>query len=640
MADDKVDGREIDYRQLLPWTNIFRGFRVALDPKKLLLAAGGIAVMAFGWWILALMFYSPQSKRPMPDDYPVQMEKFTNIDDEAARTAKARQASWQEFKTARAKWNLLHRAAGNSPVWTDAADLAPSRDEYDRLRPVFDYLDEQVAKQAKTESQLREEILAGKQVLPVDMEVDGKKVSNSLAIVWLNRTQPPYGTLRIGPWFEDRGPNPFLMVTGQAQAVSSGGHFVDWLLTKEIPVLVEPLVKFFLPVVYLVSPEAGFWNRFYFLLVIVWTLATWGLFGGAITRMATVKLARNENVGLMESLRFVGTRYREYLLAPLFPLALVAVVVIGLALFGVIGMIPVVGDIVWYGLLMPLVLIGGLIMAVVLVGLVGWPMMYATISTEGEDSFDAISRSYSYVYQYIWHYAWYSVVALAYGAVVVFFVGLMGSLVVYLGKWSVGQWTTQSRDPSFLFVYAPTSFGWRDLLLQGAMTEGGQSVVQNGVINATTYAAYVSEMTWYNTAGAALVTVWLYLFFLAIVGFGYSYFWSASTIIYLLMRRRVDETDMEEVYLEEEAGPEAYTTASSVPAPPASPNLQMVETPTLRATAPPPEPSPPPLAPKPESEPAPATTPAPTATASASNEEQTPTPNANDSDVKAHKEEE
>jgi hypothetical protein len=36
------------------------------------------------------------------------------------------------------------------------------------------------------------------------------------------------------------------------------------------------------------------------------------------------------------------------------------------------------------------------------------------------------------------------------------------------------------------------------------------------------------------------------------VGFLYSYFWTASTCIYLLLRRDADATEMDEVFLEEE----------------------------------------------------------------------------------------
>jgi hypothetical protein len=382
-------------------------------------------------------------------------------------------------------------------------------------------------------------------------------------------------------------------------------------------------VKFLTPVVFLLKPgRTGAYNSLYLLTVIVWTLAVWALFGGAITRMASVQVARNEKISMRESLRFVWARYVSFLAAPLFPLVFVAFMVFLLSIYGVVFMIPWVGDIVVAGVGWPLVLLAGLVMAVVLIGLVGWPMMYATISAEGSDSFDAISRSYSYVYQSPWSYAWYSLVSIAYGAVVVFFVGFVGSMIVYLGKWGVAQTPfieKADREPSFLFAYAPTSFGWRTLLLDGARV-GGQPVVEHGVINEQAYRRYIGvdpeyqnkdEMTFANRVGAFMVSIWLYLFFLMILGFGYSYFWSASTIIYLLMRRKVDDTDMDEIYLEEDDTEEPYAAATgaaplSPTTPPAAGTVTMVESPTLRTgitPASPPSP-PPPTPPRTEETPA------------------------------------
>ena len=96
-----------------------------------------------------------------------------------------------------------------------------------------------------------------------------------------------------------------------------------------------------------------------------------------------------------------------------------------------------------------------------------------------------------------------------------------------------------------------------------------------------------------NAVGAGMVSFWLGLFFLLILGFGYSYFWSASAIIYLLMRKKVDDQEMDEVYLEEEAdnyggpltAPAAPAPTATAPARPTAP-LTMVESPTLRAAAP------------------------------------------------------
>jgi hypothetical protein len=101
--------------------------------------------------------------------------------------------------------------------------------------------------------------------------------------------------------------------------------------------------------------------------------------------------------------------------------------------------------------------------------------------------------------------------------------------------------------------------------------------------------------------GPVLIAIWLGVIFLMIIGFGYSYFWSASTIIYFLMRRKVDDTEMDEVYLEEEDSEEPYSAPAvhppATPQPaPAGSSLPMVE-PPLRPSTPPP--SSPPSAPAP-----------------------------------------
>jgi len=380
------------------------------------------------------------------------------------------------------------------------------------------------------------------------------------------------------------------------------GHFVTWFLGHQLPVLVEPLVKFLSPIVYFFDARAGFWDRVYLLCVILWTLAVWGFFGGAITRMAAVQVARGEKISLREALRFARERCQSFFSAPVFPLIFLGVLTFILILFGLVsGLIPIVGDVLISGLLWPIVIILGLIMAVVLVGLVGWPLMYATISAEGSDSFDALSRSYSYVYQAPWHYLWYCAVSLAYGAVLVFFVGLMGSLMVYLGQWGVSQAPflasanpANDREPTYLFVYAPTSFGWRNLLLHGSMhAERKETITPRGEL-AVSYEMkkeYMDSMKPWNYIGAFLVSIWLYLLFLLIVGFGYSFFWTASTIIYFLMRHKVDDTDMDEIHLEEEETEEPFTK-DTTPAPEATAakpapagNVTMVEAPALRTSA-------------------------------------------------------
>jgi hypothetical protein len=614
MAEDKVEPREINWRQLLPWTAIFQGFRVALDLNKLLLAGLGIILMAFAWWFLSLVFFAMDSKPPQwPSRY---LTDYQGKD------------PWAHFKSDREAWNLLHEAAGpdDSAEKYEPEDLASSAEELRILKVAVDAVAARASK-GKSLHEVRADARAGLLTVEVFNEKgdkEEKKVPDeTIEKAWQLRNNPakPAGRMRTWPFFEKRGSNPYLLVTGQAGKVAEDGtlrtvpwdkgHFVEWLATEEAPVVLEPLIKLLRPVVYFFNPHASAGARFYFLLVMIATIAIWGWIGGAITRIAVVQVARQEKIGVREALSFAKKRYLSYISAPLFPLVFVAVIVLGMIIFGVFHMIPILGEIIDSGLWC-LMLLAGLGIIVALIGLVGWPLMSATVSAEGTDSWEAVSRSYSYVFGAVWHYLFYGAIAVVYGAVLIFFVGFVGSATVYFAKWGVEQTPfiqTANRDPSFLFAYAPTSFEWRTLLLQGAKVDN-QLIVEDGQIKENAWKKFVGRdseyegrdrMTWYNQVAAFMVMLWLFLFFLLILGFGYSYFWSASTIVYLLMRRKVDDTEIDEVYLEEEDQESPYSAgATFTPPKPAAPapaagNVTMVEAPTLR-TAPQEQPAPPPPA--------------------------------------------
>ena len=94
MTEDKVEPREINWRQLLPWTVLFRSFGVAMGFSKLLLAASGILVMAVGWWLLAVIFYTPRPRPQWPENYP--LEAYRSADkpeQEAVQRAHAEASS-------------------------------------------------------------------------------------------------------------------------------------------------------------------------------------------------------------------------------------------------------------------------------------------------------------------------------------------------------------------------------------------------------------------------------------------------------------------------------------------------------------------------------------------------------------------
>lgn len=572
MADGRDPAPAFRFRTAFPWAGIFNCFKVGLDPRKLFVAAIGILAMSLGWYLLSAAAYY---KAPDRNE-----DKYSN------------KVIGEEFKDAK------------------KPDTNESYDEADFVRTG----DERHARDLAQWKQLAD--LAG-----------------------------PGGRLRTMPWYEYRGPNPFTAMTTLIGGSSvERSNTLREFGTGSVPVLVEPLVKLLLPVSKIISPGVSTQTRFFLLGVIVWSLAVWAFAGGVITRMAALQLANKGPVKVMDAVRFVSARYLNYLLAPLVPLAIIAVVVLGLIGFGLLGLIPFFGDVLFLGLGLPVVIGGGAVMAVFLVGLVGYPLMYTTLSAEGDasDTFDALSRSINYVYQAPWQYAWYLLVTVLYGAIVTFFVLFFMSLSVYMGKWAVSLTASAvypEQKPDYLFIYAPESFGWKDLLLKDSPyavkevvepKEGGRFVKEYVPADAEADAKARGTFVAYNKWGAGLVCFWLTLFFLMMLGFSYSFFWSAATMIYFLMRKHADEIEMDEVFLEEEAPevppappkiadgtvPVPASPATSlpvimtppappIPTPPAPP-IPLAEPPVV--TAPPPvpvQPPPPPVVYSPDPEPPP-----------------------------------
>jgi hypothetical protein len=638
MAEEKIDSRELTWGQLVPWSLLFRAFEVTLDHNKLLLAVGGILTTWLSWWLLAALFTA--NEKPSPPDW-----------DDGKFQAEARfegnlPAAWKAFRAAREQWNLMNEAVGLSPGSKPAtyqlADLVETLDEYNDLSGVF----KDVAPGPDTIKAYLAYVARRQEAGSFSVQEANRYRARASRFALIGQPKPA-GRLNVSPWAEDRGPNPYLLLTGQAGVPWEAGGFFDWFLRDQLPVMVEPLVKLVRPVVYFLSPRNSLVSRVYFLLVILATVLIWSFFGGAITRIAAVQLARGERIGLFEAVRFTTKRLVSYITAPLFPMIVVLVLVLILTVFGLVGAIPYLGDLLVNGLLWFLPLLFGVIMTMALVLLIGWPLMVATISTEGTDSWEAVTRTLGFVYQRPWHYFWYGLVSLVYGGMVIFIFGFLGSMSVYMAKWGVGAVPSLFLDQptAHLFVYAPKSFGWRELLLEGAVVQpsdaqlkddndlarfNGAEVVASRAVGSPTggtvggvsrwsridpenYQAYLKTLRWYELFAASLVAFWLGLAFLLVLSVGYVFFWTASSIIYLLLRKSLESAELDEVYLEEEdyeatfrAPPPAPAPAPAPAVPPPSPkaaSLPMVEAPAAPTPAPIPLPTPPPEPPKPAPEP-------------------------------------
>lgn len=204
------------------------------------------------------------------------------------------------------------------------------------------------------------------------------------------------------------------------------------------------------------------------------------------------------------------------------------------------------------GLLLGPMLLAGLAAAVVVAALLlSYPLMAASVAVEGTDAFDTMSRCFAYLTAKPWAYLFYVKVAAVYGAVCVGFLWLLveGGIRLTVGFLELGA------------IGQPSQLG-------SALAFAGGQVLPESASMST------------------VITGWLAWFWLIAVralplAFAFSFACTASTMIYLLLRRGADGTTFDDcdmvVQREDPVGAaplgestEAVTTPGSKPEEPAA----------------------------------------------------------------------
>ncbi len=324
--------------------------------------------------------------------------------------------------------------------------------------------------------------------------------------------------------FGDLVPNPEMSATfgfdwrGMKIRDRGGPLFHTWAL------LSRPVWR----ILSIPTPVAGYWftegesmtagDFLSLLLSAVWSLAVWAYFGAAISRVAAVQLASGEQVGWGAALRWARAKWLAYFSAPLLPMLGVALIVLPILVLGLLmkyDFLAAVAALIW-----PLVLAGGAVMTILLAGvLLGWPLMWATISVEGTDSFDALNRTYSYVFQRPLRYLFYVIVA---------------SLIGWLG------WIVVETFAASVIALASWAASW------GAGSARIQELTVGSGDPSLAHAA------------RAIIVFWSGWVKLLAIGYSFSYFGVASTAIYYLLRRDVDARETDEVFLDADASEQKF----------------------------------------------------------------------------------
>jgi hypothetical protein len=555
MADESHVIRGINWRETFPFTQIFRAFRVAIHPTKLILGLVALLALYAGGRILDQLW--PVQYRAVPAEVvPAERAQAgtrgtSEVELYESFGPGGRYTSFEQLRKARRDEieNQYVALLRDSKIQTNQDEARKLARSGSGLGQIKDKLIEERNKAIDEAAKARDEALKTAKT-PDDR----------------NKSQQDYD-LRVRDIIQATS-NSY----AQARMIGNQGIFIqffnyevaqvnnvvwavlanDWLtgFGKNNPTFRNPPGVFKAISNFCVT---GPWwlvryHTWFFILFVILFSIVWAIFGGAIARIAAVHVARDEKLSLSNAVRFSTGKFLSFIFAPIIPLLIVLVVGLVVTVGALIGKIPWIGPIL-VGLFFFLALAAGFVMTLVLLGTFGgFNLMYPTIAVEGSDSFDAISRSFSYVYARPWRMLFYTLIAVLYGALCFLFVRFFIQIMLILTHHFVGAGMFSNVDGARIPLdlwntmwSAPETHGFTysvDWLTLG----GGQSLA------------------------AALVAFWVYLTVGMLGAFAISFYFSANTIIYYLMRRDVDATELDDVYLEqseEDFGDTAPAVATS-----------------------------------------------------------------------------
>jgi len=541
MAEEPTELRRIHWTECFAFTHVFRTFRMAMHPGKLGLALAGLLVI--GLWGLILDGIWPEKCRPLTGE----VEVFWQVADiDAWRTQVSEPRRLEGIRAAFASTKAL----GINPPTDLEEDLAAGRGEIaEVIEDGLDDLEDQYAKEVKRlkdEDGKREKVAAlARQYTPVYRQLRALESQGIFGSFVRYEKSVVARMLGAGSHLNFLGSVDTVLDGRRAAAVTG-------MAGAEIGVL--PCVVLALRGLQWMICE----HWVFALLFLVDALAIAVLAGGAICRMAAINVALGEQVPVKTALMFAQRKFFSFVSAPLLPIALVLIIGVLLFLGGLFMSIPLLGDVLG-GLGMVLALVGGFVMTLVVLGAIGGgSLMWPTIAVEGSDCFDAMSRCYSYVHTKPWRTALYAGVAVVYGALIYLFARFFVLVMLTLTRLFVGR-----------------GMGLADRPGTGVATANKiDAIWPHPTFAELTPAGLPFAMEGGDAVAAFLVCIWVGLVVALLGALLVSFYLTGSTIIYYLLRREVDATDLEDVYTEageeEEGVPTSWT-----PAAPSEPAAEM-----------------------------------------------------------------
>ena len=256
---------------------------------------------------------------------------------------------------------------------------------------------------------------------------------------------------------------------------------------------------------------------------VIGIVAIWSFVGGCLTRRSVIELGTKMTAPWAESVQLVLKRWQSIAWSVTMPSGLILVIALGPLCLGWVSNIPMIG--IWLaGLLMiPMVLLSIGISWCAAITLFGFPLSVCSIVTEkGADAYDGISRSAAYTFQ-------------------------------------------RPMTLALCVVAAQFLSGVGGILLSIVLTTGFR-VIEAG-FEIGSYSSLKDMDSMWGPLLRGIVP-------LLLTAYGFSFFWTAASATYLILRRDVDHAEFDLIDMgNQEPKPLPELPKKEPQAPPSAPDL-------------------------------------------------------------------
>lgn len=265
------------------------------------------------------------------------------------------------------------------------------------------------------------------------------------------------------------------------------------------------------PMAYILGSTEGWSLRLNGVAKFAVSLLVWSLAGLFLCRRSACDFAGHNESTLQNTINYSWKRWSVTAVAPLIPILTAVMVEMFVVAFGVLGRLPLLGG---FGMMItsPFLLLLGLAMSfLLLVSILTWPLMMASVAVDDCDSFGGLSRAYSSLTGRPLQLLGYAIITL-----------FLGNLLMLL--------TEMFREIAMWSVMSGIAIGGADHAV--------------------------------DSLKPSLKGLFDYL----MTGIGVSYFWTSASVIYLLIRLENDGMPPERIAADTPRTPQDSLPVVGIPA--------------------------------------------------------------------------